>query len=173
MPARPEGTVWVLRFTRPLAGAAVLETTAAGPPVGAAGAALPVPQLLGARQTARAVAAPAIADATAAKLTDDAVRPEPLPGRTEGLDAGAIQDAYLVTAVRAPGEALAAFGGTVRDTRGGGAAGRAPAGHERARGVRGRALVEPVRVRRPRPGGARSGCRYRPGRRSGSKCGTG
>jgi len=117
--AGPEGTVWVLRFARPLAGEAVLETTAAGPPVGATAAALPVPQLLGAKQATRAVAAPAIADATAAQLAGDFVRPEPLPPRNDGPDAGTVQDAYLVTAVRAPGETLAAFGGTVRDTRGG------------------------------------------------------
>ena len=39
-----------------------------------------------------------------------------------------MSDAYLVTAVRAPGEAVAAFGGTVRDTRGGALALVLPAG---------------------------------------------
>ena len=114
-----DGTVWILRFARPLVGPAVLETTAAGPPASDTAVSLPVPRLLGAGQTTHAEAVPALADRTDVKLTDDFVQTSRKLTRDVGTGPGAVSDAYLVTAVRAPGDAVAAFGGTVRDTRGG------------------------------------------------------
>ena len=113
------GTFWVLRFAHPLTKAAVIETNATGAPVSDTAVSLPAPRLLAAKQTTRAEAAPAVADRIEATLTGDFVRPQARPVLPQGLEAGSVSDAYLVTAVRAPGEALAAFGGTVRGTRGG------------------------------------------------------
>jgi hypothetical protein len=67
-----------------------------------------------------------------------------------------VSDAYLLTAVRAPDEVVAAFGGTVRDAPGG-RCGGAAAGRGGARGVRRRAVGEPGRVPAVRRGGAGAG----------------
>jgi hypothetical protein len=73
--------------------------------------------VLGAKQTTRAEVAPALKERAEAKLTGEHVRVRPIGAG--GLPPGSVSDAYLVTAVRGPGEAVVAFGGTVRDTRGG------------------------------------------------------
>ncbi len=126
------GTVWVLRFAHPLTGTAVLETTAVGPATSDLAAALPVPRLIGTKQTTRVEVTAALKDRTEADLTGEYVRPR---ARVSGGPApGAVSDAYLVTAVRGPDEAVAAFGGTVRDSRGGRLGVVLPAGAE-VRGV--------------------------------------
>jgi hypothetical protein len=116
--AGSDGTFWVLRFARPLTGSAVLETTATGPRAGGAAVALPVPRVLDANQTGRAEAAPGIRDRAEVGFEGDRVSVRRMvhpsaPGRLP------VEGAYLVTAVRGPRDALAAFGATVRDTRGG------------------------------------------------------
>jgi hypothetical protein len=113
---RAGGTVWVLRFARPLTVAAVIETTATGPAVSDDVVSLPLPRLLGANQTARAEAAPALKDRTEVTFDDEAVRVRTVP---RGAPAAVpVSDAYLVTTVRGPDDVLAAFGGTVRGSRG-------------------------------------------------------
>ena len=89
-------------------------------------ASLPVPRLIGAKQTSRAEAAASIAERTDVALVGDFVRPTSHPAPARVLTANVVSDGYLVTAVRAPGEALAAFGGTVRDTARGGILPRIP-----------------------------------------------
>ncbi len=112
----PDGTFWVLWFARPLTGVAVLETV--GPaPLGADSVSFPVPQIFGVTQTTRAEVVPALKDRFAAEVVGKVVRVGPLPRVT--LGAYPVSDAYLLTTVRAPGEAVAAFGGTVRDSPGG------------------------------------------------------
>jgi hypothetical protein len=128
-----DGTLWVLRFARPITSAAVLETTARGPTTSAAGAVLPVPRVLGAKQSARAEVVPALRGRAEVQLTGAFVRPRVLAS-AGGPEPGAVTDAYLVTAVCGPGEAVVAFGGTVRDTRGGALGLFLPAGTE-VRGV--------------------------------------
>jgi hypothetical protein len=113
--AETDGTLWVLRFARPLGGSATLETTAPFGSVNRTGFLRP-PRLLGAKQTTRAEAAPALKDrAVVGKNPQEQIFSihRPLDGPMP------VSDAYLVTAVRGPGEVLVAFGGTVRDTRGG------------------------------------------------------
>lgn len=113
----PGGTLWAVRFARPLAGAAALDTVAPAP-----GPAVPVPRVLGATGDARG--APAGPGRAAVRVTGD--RAEPVP---EGAPpAVAVTDTYLVTAVRAPGAAVAAFGGTARAGRGGAVAVGLPPG---------------------------------------------
>jgi hypothetical protein len=114
----PGGTLWVLRFARPVA-VAVLESTAVGPPTSAPAAELPVPRVLGAKQTVRTEVSPGLKDRWAPELSGEFVSLRPVPAQGGELELGSVSDAYLVTAVRAPGEALAAFGGAVRDSRGG------------------------------------------------------
>jgi hypothetical protein len=96
------GALWAVRFARPLAGGTVLETSARGPVV-------PVPRVLGAANAARAEAGRA-----GARVEGDRVVPVP-----RAPAAVAVTDPYLVTAVRAPGELEAAFGGTARADPGG------------------------------------------------------
>lgn len=108
-PVRPDGTFWVVRFARPLAGPTALETTA-GP---AGGAPVPVPRLVGAKPTVRVEVAPE--SRAEAELVGDFVR---VRAARAPESARVVSDAYLVTAVRGPGAAVAAFGGTVRDGRG-------------------------------------------------------
>jgi hypothetical protein len=107
----------VLRFARPVA-SAVFETTAVGPPTSAP-AALPVPRWLGASQTVRAEMSPGLKDRWVPELSGAFISPRPVPTPAGELELRSVSDAYLVTAVRAPDEALAAFGGTVREGRGG------------------------------------------------------
>ncbi|MBY0456202.1 MAG: hypothetical protein K2V38_02575, partial [Gemmataceae bacterium] len=110
------GTLWVVRFARPLTGAAVIETTASGHLRSADEAEVwfPVPRVVGAAQTVRTDAAPGVA-------TEDGggawvkVRAVAQPG-LRPVPADQVTETYLVTAVRTPGEAVAAFGGTVRDS---------------------------------------------------------
>ena len=110
-----KGTIWLLRFAHPLAGQAVLETTAAGPAVKDADAVLPVPRLLGVTQITRVEAAPAMKDRAVVIVNDEQVIPRLRPvGRSVP-----VSDAYLVTVVRSRDEAVAAFGGAVRGTSGG------------------------------------------------------
>ena len=112
----PDGTFWVVRFARPLFGTAVLETAAPAPP-GADPMSFPVAQVSGAEQATRAEVAPALQDRFAAEVVGKAVRVGARPRVT--LGAYPVSDVYLLTTVRAPGEAVAAFGGTVRDSAGG------------------------------------------------------
>ena len=116
--AGPDGTFWVLRFARPLVGTAVIETTATGPRVSDTAVTLPVPHVLGANQTTRAEAAPGVRSRTDLALAGASVsvRRTVRPGGPNQLP---VSDTYLVTVVLGPGEALAAFGGTVRDAHGG------------------------------------------------------
>jgi hypothetical protein len=123
----PGGTAWVLRLAHPLAGRAVLETTAAGPPAGEA-ASLPVPRLLGASRATRAELAPAWQGRAEAAAAGEFVRIRPAGRGAFGPPP--VSDAYLVTAVRGPDDVLAAFGGTVRDSRGAPLAVALPAGAE-------------------------------------------
>jgi hypothetical protein len=113
----PAGTLWALRFARPVA-AAVLETTAVGPPTSAP-AELPVPRWLGAKQVTRTEVSTVLRDRWGPQLVGEFVAPRPVPVSGGELEQRSVSAAYLVTAVRAPGEALAAFGGAVRDARGG------------------------------------------------------
>lgn len=110
------GTVWVLRFARPLSGTAVLETTATGGAISDNTVSLPIPRLLGTHQTARAETAPGMQDRTEVMLNGDSVRVRTVPRSAIGPPP--VSDAYLITVVRAPDEVLAAFGGTVRGSRG-------------------------------------------------------
>jgi hypothetical protein len=120
------GTLWVLRFARPVSGRVVIETTATGPPTSDRAVSLPVPRLVGIAQALRAEAAPALADRVVIVQKGDSLVPVirraggPLPVRA----------AYLVTVIRGPGEALAAFGGTVHNSSGGTVRVLLPAGAE-------------------------------------------
>jgi hypothetical protein len=118
----PGGTVWVLRFARPFGGVRgsdpVLETTATGPATSEAAVALPVPRVLSAAQTTRAEVALGLRDRTEALLSGDFVRPRARPS-AGALAPESVSDVYLVTAIRGPDDVVAAFGGTVRDGRGG------------------------------------------------------
>ncbi len=110
-----EGTIWILRLAHPLNGKAMLETMAAGPPTGQA-AALPVPRVLGAAQQSRAEFVSAWRERAVATPGSEFVHVH-VTGR-DVFGPPQVTDAYLVTAVRAPSDILAAFGGTVRDSRG-------------------------------------------------------
>jgi hypothetical protein len=117
--AGSHGTFWVLRFARPLAGTVVLETTATGPRLGAPVATLPVPRVLGAHQTVRAESAPdGVRERAQLVFAGDWVTVQ-RAARVTGPNRLPVSAAYLATAVLEPGEALAAFGGTVRAPAGG------------------------------------------------------
>ncbi len=113
-------TVWALRFARPLTGVAVLETVAPGAPLAdKVFAPLSVPLLPGAEQATRAELAPALTGRMLVNLEGHSLRVFRLEPGTREIVRGAVSDAYLVTAVRSPEEVIVAFGGTVRDSRGG------------------------------------------------------
>ncbi|MCI0705407.1 MAG: hypothetical protein L0241_30470, partial [Planctomycetia bacterium] len=112
-----EGTLWLLRFARPLTGTAILETTASVATPSDTAMSLPVPQLLGARQTTRAEVAPTLADRWTVDSAHGKVSARPRPQLSAST--WTVTDAYLVTAVGAPGETVAAFGGTVSRSTGG------------------------------------------------------
>lgn len=126
-----DGTFWTLRFARPVSAGAVLETSAPGPAAGAGEFALAVPRLVGAEQSVRVELPPALKGVTAS-VRGDEVRVV----RSGDASAGTprVSDAYLLTAVRSPGEVVAAFGGLVRDSIGGALPVGLPAGAE-VRGV--------------------------------------
>ncbi|QEG31947.1 hypothetical protein GobsT_67950 [Gemmata obscuriglobus] len=109
------GTFWLVRFARPVAGAAVLETVAPGPPLGTDDFVLGVPRLVGADQNTRVELAAALRGRATAELKGAELRVRPAPVAA-GLQA---TGAYLLTAVRGPDEIVAAFGATVRDSGGG------------------------------------------------------
>lgn len=105
----PRGTVWLVRFARPLVGPAVLESAAPGPP-SAERFSFAAPHLLGA-PPGRVELAPALKDRAALQPALNDRWTAALSGRGDARP-DAVSDAYLVTAVRGPGDVLAAFGGT-------------------------------------------------------------
>lgn len=113
---RMNGTIWVVRFARPLSGTVAIETTASGPAESDKAVSLPVPRLLGAKQTIQAEPAPALQNRTELTVGGDWVRVQKVSRSSIGPPP--VSDAYLVTVVRQPNDVLAAFGGTVRDSRG-------------------------------------------------------
>ncbi|MDY3563489.1 hypothetical protein R5W23_005100, partial [Gemmata sp. JC673] len=127
--AGEEGTLWLVRFARPVT-SAVLETAAPGPPLGADDFVFGMPRLIGADRTARAELAPALHGRAAIELNGTEVRVRPAPAAA-GLQ---VAGAYLLTAVRGPDEVVAVFGATVRDSAGGRLPVELPAGAE-VRGV--------------------------------------
>jgi len=113
---RANGTLWVLRFARPLAGTVTIETTASGPAQSDKAVLLPVPHLLGTKQTIRTEPAPALQNRAELAVSGDWVRVQKIARSSIGPPP--VSDAYLVTIVRQSNDVLAAFGGTVRDSHG-------------------------------------------------------
>jgi hypothetical protein len=109
------GSWWVLRFQRPLAALAELETVALGPPVGDTPVTLPIPQMLGVQPTVRADVAPPWQPRVALQIAGDRLHVTPqVPTPTPPV----VQDAYLVTVVRAASDVIVALGGSVSHSNG-------------------------------------------------------
>ncbi len=109
------GSWWVLRFQRPLTALAELETVALGPPVADFSVTLPIPQMLGVQPTVRAEVAPPWQARVTLQVAGDRLQVTP---QASTATPPVVQDAYLVTVVRAAGDVMVAMGGSVPHSTG-------------------------------------------------------
>lgn len=109
------GSLWVLQFDRPLATMAEIETLALGPPIGTTPMRLPLARLLGVQAPVRVEVAPPWEKHVAVEMLGDSLQITPLlPTTTPPV----VQEAYLVTVVRAVDDVMVAMGGTIPHSTG-------------------------------------------------------